>query len=59
LMGVSARMLPGVSAEDNLIADLGVDPAGLQSYEATGFLVYKYRFDTSAGLVLWQVGVLG
>ncbi len=59
LKGVSARMLPGISALDNLIADLGVDPAGLQSYEATNFLIYAHRFDTSAGLVLWQVGVLG
>jgi uncharacterized protein YabN with tetrapyrrole methylase and pyrophosphatase domain len=59
LKGVSARMLPGVSAEDNLIADLGIDPTGLQSYEATSFLIYRYRFDMSAGLVLWQVDVLG
>ncbi len=61
LKGVSARMLPGISTEDNLIADLGIDPGplGLQSYEATSFLLYKYRFDTSVGLILWQVGVLG
>ena len=44
---------------DNLIADLPVDSAALQSYEATAFLACKYRFDTSAALVLWQLGVLG
>jgi hypothetical protein len=59
--GFEARMLPGISAEDNLIADLGIDPGqfGLQSYEATSFLVNKINFDSSAGLILWQVGVLG
>lgn len=59
--GFEARMLPGISAEDNLIADLGIDPgqSGLQSYEATSFLVNKINFDPSAGLILWQVGVLG
>jgi Tetrapyrrole (Corrin/Porphyrin) Methylases len=61
LNGFNARMLPGISAEDNLIADLGIDPgpAGLQSFEVTTFLLYKYRFDTSVPLILWQVGVLG
>lgn len=59
--GFPARMLPGVSAEANLLADLGVDPgvAGLQSYEATNFLLNKYRFDSSAALILWQVGLIG
>ena len=54
-------MLPGVSAEDCLFADLGIDPAvtGLQSYEATNFLYYHRQVDTSAALVLWQVSVVG
>jgi siroheme synthase len=58
--GISARMLPGISAEDCLIADLGVDPgtAGCQSFEATDFLVRRRRFDPTAGLILWQVGVI-
>ncbi len=59
LKGVGARILPGVSAEDNLIADLGIETAALQSYEATAFLIYAYQFDTSAGLLLWQLDVLG
>lgn len=59
--GMKATMLPGISAEDCLVADLGFDPidAGLQSYEASHFLLYSPRFDTTAGLLLWQVGALG
>jgi uncharacterized protein YabN with tetrapyrrole methylase and pyrophosphatase domain len=59
--GYAAVMLPGVSAEDCLFADLGVDPAasGCQSYEATDFLFSARRVEPSAALVLWQVGVVG
>jgi hypothetical protein len=59
--GKRARMLPAISTEDALFADLGIDigRAGLQSFEATRFLLYKYNFDPSAGLMLWQAGVLG
>lgn len=59
--GFSARMLPGVSAEDCLFADLGVDPgdAGCQSFEATRFLLYHRNFDTTIPLVLWQVATVG
>jgi uncharacterized protein YabN with tetrapyrrole methylase and pyrophosphatase domain len=58
--GFRARMLPGISAEDCLFADLGVDPAlGCQSYEATDFLVHGRRVDTTATLVLWQLGTVG
>jgi len=46
-LGLNAQMLPGVSAEDCLIADLGIDPSrfGCQSYEATQFLFRDYRID--------------
>lgn len=58
--GFEARMLPGVSAEDCLFADLGVDPGrgGCQSYEATDWLINARAFDTSAPLVLWQIAVV-
>jgi precorrin-6B methylase 1 len=61
LEGFDARMLPGVSAEDCLFADLGLDPgeAGCQSYEATSFLVYRPAVEVSALLVLWQIGFVG
>lgn len=60
LEGFRAEMLPGVSTEDCLFADLGIDPAaGCQSYEATDFLLHGRRIDTSAALVLWQADELG
>ena len=53
--GFASRMLPAISAEDCLFADLGIDPArcGCQSYEATDFLVRHRVVDTTAALVLW------
>lgn len=59
--GLSARMLPGISAEDCLFADLGLDPGehGCQSFEATDFLVHRRRYDPRSLLVLWQIGAIG
>ncbi len=59
--GHEARMLPAVSAEDCLFADLGLDPAvdGCQSFEATDFLLRGRRFDPRSALVLWQIGGIG
>lgn len=59
--GLQAVMLPAVSAEDCLFADLSLDPAahGCQSFEATDFLLCRRRFDERSLLVLWQVGVIG
>jgi len=59
--GYEARMLPGISAEDCLFADLGLDPGttGCQSYEATDFLVNRRAIDSRALLILWQAGVVG
>ena len=58
--GYSARMLPGISSEDCLFADLGVDPgvSGCQSYEATDFLMNAPIIDSSTQLILWQIGTL-
>ena len=59
--GFDARMLPGISAEDCLFADVGFDPGdrGCQSFEATDFLLRRRLFDPTSALVLWQVGVIG
>ena len=59
--GFSATMEPGISAEDCLYADLGIDPGtfGCQHYEASQYMFYQRRVDPSAFLVLWQVGVAG
>jgi uncharacterized protein YabN with tetrapyrrole methylase and pyrophosphatase domain len=59
--GRPAEMLPSVSAEDCLFADLGVDPGehGCQSYEATDFLLRRRRVDPGASLILWQISMVG
>ena len=59
--GYAAHMEPGVSAEDCLYADLGIDPGryGCQHFEASQLLFYQRRIDPSAYLVLWQVGLVG
>lgn len=59
--GFAAHMEPGVSAEDCLYADLGIDPGkyGCQHYETSQFMFYRRRVDLAAYLILWQVGVAG
>lgn len=59
--GFEAAMEPGVSAEDCLYADLGIDPgeAGCQHYEASQLMFYQRRLDTGAWLVIWQPGIAG
>jgi uncharacterized protein YabN with tetrapyrrole methylase and pyrophosphatase domain len=59
--GFAAHMEPGISAEDCLYADLGIDPGrfGCQHYEASQFMFYVRPIDPSAYLVLWQVGIAG
>lgn len=59
--GFAAHMDPGISAEDCLYADLGIDPGtyGCQHYEASQFMFYRRRIDPSAYLILWQIGVAG
>jgi precorrin-6B methylase 1 len=59
--GYKAWMLPGVSAEDCLFADLNLDPGtyGCQSYDATDFLTYRPRIDPASLLILWQIGATG
>jgi hypothetical protein len=59
--GYSAHMEPGVSAEDCLYADLGLDPGryGCQHFEANQFMLYRRSIDLAAYLILWQVGIAG
>ncbi len=59
--GFTARMFPAISAEDCLIADLGVDPAtsGCVSLEATDYLYCRYKIDPAFLLLLWQIGSIG
>src|SRR5215475_8866637 len=48
--GFPAHMEPGVSAEDCLYADLGIDPGkfGCQHYETSQYMLYRRRVDTAA-----------
>jgi len=59
--GFRAQMLPGISAEDCLFADLGLDPGknGCQSFEATDFLIRQRKFDSTSALILWQIAMIG
>jgi diguanylate cyclase (GGDEF)-like protein len=60
-LGIPARMEPGISAEACLYADLGLDPGwrGVQSMEATHFLIRDRRPDTLGVVLLWQVALSG
>ncbi|WP_144213469.1 SAM-dependent methyltransferase [Shewanella donghaensis] len=59
--GYDANMLPGISAEACLWADLGIDPgtSGHQSYEATQFMLYQHTPDPTTNLLLWQISIAG
>jgi diguanylate cyclase len=59
--GIPARMEPGISAEACLYADLGIDPGhrGVQSMEATHFMVYDRKLDPDGLVLLWQVALSG
>ncbi len=59
--GFEAKMLPGVSADMALFADLGIDPAtkGVQAFEATQFLFYKHQINPVSHVILWQIGLIG
>lgn len=59
--GYVAKILPGISAEDCLFADLLIDPGvhGCQSFETTDFLLKQKQFDPRAYLILWQIDWIG
>ncbi|MCX7514722.1 SAM-dependent methyltransferase [Frateuria hangzhouensis] len=59
--GFDAHMEPGISAEDCLYADLGIDPGrfGCQHFEASQLLFYERRIDSAGYLVLWQAALVG
>lgn len=59
--GCNVNVVPGISAEDYLFAELLIDPGacGCQSYEATDFLIYRRLFDNRSHLILWQISVIG
>lgn len=60
-IGIQTKILPAISAEDCLLADLGIDPGscGCYSVEATDLLIYQRQPEISSHLIIWQVGILG
>lgn len=59
--GYKAHMEAGISAEDCLYADLGIDPGrvGCQHLEASQLLFFERNLDTTSHVILWQLGVVG
>lgn len=58
--GIEAVVLPAISSEDCLFADMKIDPSdgGCFSIDATEFLVREKRIDITSHLVLWQIGMI-
>ena len=61
LEGYPAHMEPGISSEDCLYADVGIDPGtyGCQHFETSQYMLYRRCIDPSAWLILWQIGLAG
>ena len=59
--GYKAKMLPGVSAEDYMFADLGFDPSiyGCMTCEATELLIRNRSLNPAVTNIIWQVGAVG
>lgn len=59
--GYEAKMLPGISAEDYMFADLEFDPAqyGCMTCEASELLLSNRPLDPSVHNIIWQVGSVG
>lgn len=59
-LGIETRILPGISAEDCLFADLGINPgSGCLSLEATDLLIHDRLIDPTCHVILWQIGLTG
>ncbi len=59
--GYYATILPGISAEACLFADLLIDPGshGCLSFETTDLLVRSRTIDPTCHVILWQVSIIG
>ncbi|EGX50055.1 hypothetical protein AOL_s00076g406 [Orbilia oligospora ATCC 24927] len=59
--GYTAKILPGVSVDDCLLADLGVDPSfiGCLTCEARDFMIHDHLGLTSRHVIMYEVGYLG
>ncbi|KAF3905926.1 hypothetical protein ABW21_db0200775 [Orbilia brochopaga] len=59
--GYITRMIPGISVQDCLLADLGIDPSfvGCLTCEARDFLMHDHLGLTSRHVIMFEVGYLG
>lgn len=60
LLDLNVHIIPGISAIDTILIDVGIDPGpqGLQMYEATDVLVRERPFQPDVPCLLWQVASL-
>ena len=58
---IETVIIPGISAEDCLFAELGIDPSesGCFTIEATNFLISNESLSKYSDLVIWQLGMIG
>jgi tetrapyrrole methylase family protein/MazG family protein len=55
--GLKVKVLPGISAFDCMLADLGVDPSqGTLIYEVNDMLLFRRRLLPDLHCFIWQVG---
>jgi hypothetical protein len=59
-LGLRVKVVPGISALDALLVDVGLDPgfAGLQMYDATDLLLRRRPLLNDVPCVLWQIGAV-
>jgi uncharacterized protein YabN with tetrapyrrole methylase and pyrophosphatase domain len=57
-LGLRVAVLPGISAFDCMIVDLGLDPGtgGVQMFETTALLLHQRALQPDVPCFLWQVG---
>lgn len=58
---ISVDIIPAISSLDCLYTDLVIDPSdhGIQSFEATSFILNNQMFTSDTPLIIWQIGVIG
>jgi hypothetical protein len=59
-LDLNVTVLPGISALDNILADLRIDPVvhGVQMYEATDLLLRRRPLQSDVPAIIWQIGPL-
>ncbi len=60
-LGAEVKILPGISSQACLFSDLKINPGefGLQSFDATDFLINNRKHDARSHLLLWQIYSIG